>query len=108
MKRRALLTVLAVTASSAAIGATAACGVDVNDAVGGPAKVRLGFSAWPGWLPWQVGHRRPAPGLPGRGVPRQHQTGAGKAAVGWAAGAEVRASGEVMGVATNSPHADSR
>jgi NitT/TauT family transport system substrate-binding protein len=54
MNRRALLTALAVTASSAALGATAACGADDNAAAGGPAKVRLGFSAWPGWLPWQV------------------------------------------------------
>jgi len=33
---------------------TAACGGGSEDAGIGPATVRLGFSAWPGWFPWQV------------------------------------------------------
>jgi NitT/TauT family transport system substrate-binding protein len=46
MKRRALL----FGAAGAAV--LAACGDDAEKAGAGP--VTLGFSAWPGWFPWQV------------------------------------------------------
>jgi len=58
MKRRSLTRVLAVTACVAALGATAACGADDSAADGGPTTVRLGFSAWPGWFPWQVAEEK--------------------------------------------------
>lgn len=44
----ALLTVLSLAVL------TAACGSDDAEPGGGPATITLGFSAWPGWFPWQV------------------------------------------------------
>jgi NitT/TauT family transport system substrate-binding protein len=41
-----------ITAAALLLAATAACG---DDSAGDEeAAVRLGFSAWPGWFPWQV------------------------------------------------------
>lgn len=49
MKRTAAL------AATAALLLTAACGSGADAGDGdGSAPVRLGFSAWPGWFPWQV------------------------------------------------------
>jgi NitT/TauT family transport system substrate-binding protein len=36
------------------LAATGVCGSSASTATTGTAKVRLGFSAWPGWFPWQV------------------------------------------------------
>lgn len=52
MKRRTFLTAVAGTAL------LAACGNDSEAASGGSGKVTLGFSAWPGWFPWQVADER--------------------------------------------------
>lgn len=45
--------------------ATAACGSDSDDGGGGTASggtegatIRIGFSAWPGWFPWQVAEEK--------------------------------------------------
>jgi NitT/TauT family transport system substrate-binding protein len=44
-----------LTAAAALLLLTAGCGGgDSADAAGEQATVRLGFSAWPGWFPWQV------------------------------------------------------
>lgn len=40
------------------LAATAACGDDDSSGTGGTATVRLGFSAWPGWFPWQVAQEK--------------------------------------------------
>lgn len=52
MKRRSFLTAVAGTAL------LAACGDDTTDTPGAAAKVTLGFSAWPGWFPWQVAQEK--------------------------------------------------
>ena len=46
---------LALVAVVALTAVFAACGDDDDDAgeASGPA-IKLGFSAWPGWFPWQV------------------------------------------------------
>jgi NitT/TauT family transport system substrate-binding protein len=45
----------AALAGAAALLLTAACdGSSASGGDGGEATVRLGFSAWPGWFPWQV------------------------------------------------------
>ncbi|GGM89683.1 ABC transporter substrate-binding protein [Dactylosporangium sucinum] len=51
MKRRSLL----LGAAGAAL--LAACGSDTSDAAT-PGTVTLGFSAWPGWFPWQVAQEK--------------------------------------------------
>jgi len=44
-----------VIAAAAAFLLLTACGSSEDDAeAGAPTTVRLGFSAWPGWFPWQV------------------------------------------------------
>jgi NitT/TauT family transport system substrate-binding protein len=58
MRRRFLIRVLAVATCVATLGPTAACGADNGAAQGGPATVRLGISAWPGWFPWQVAEEK--------------------------------------------------
>lgn len=46
---------LIAAATAALLLTTAACGSDDEaPEAGSPATVRLGFSAWPGWFPWQV------------------------------------------------------
>jgi NitT/TauT family transport system substrate-binding protein len=44
----------ALATAAAFLLATAACGEDEPSDEDGDATVRLGFSAWPGWFPWQV------------------------------------------------------
>jgi NitT/TauT family transport system substrate-binding protein len=51
MKRRSFLTAVAGAA------VLAACGDDKSDS-GSTAKITLGFSAWPGWFPWQVAQEK--------------------------------------------------
>jgi NitT/TauT family transport system substrate-binding protein len=41
-------------AAAAALLLLAACGSTEDDDAGEPTTVRIGFSAWPGWFPWQV------------------------------------------------------
>jgi NitT/TauT family transport system substrate-binding protein len=55
MHRRSVTRVLAA-AGTVLILATAACGGAKQPAAasGGGGKVTIGFSAWPGWFPWQV------------------------------------------------------
>ena len=55
MNRR-LWMVLAACAA-VAVGTTG-CGAGEKAATPGPVKVRIGFSAWPGWFPWQVAQER--------------------------------------------------
>ncbi|GLI01995.1 ABC transporter substrate-binding protein [Phytohabitans aurantiacus] len=43
-----------LAAAAAALLLLAACGSTEDDAAGEPTTVRIGFSAWPGWFPWQV------------------------------------------------------
>lgn len=46
-----------ILAAAAALVLLTACGSSEGDDAGGsgaPATVRIGFSAWPGWFPWQV------------------------------------------------------
>jgi NitT/TauT family transport system substrate-binding protein len=46
---------VAVAAAGALLLTTAACGGGATKAAGGGStKVTIGFSAWPGWFPWQV------------------------------------------------------
>ncbi|GAA3261495.1 ABC transporter substrate-binding protein [Dactylosporangium siamense] len=53
MKRRSFLSAVAGTAF------LAACGSSSDDgASGSGAKITLGFSAWPGWFPWQVAQEK--------------------------------------------------
>jgi NitT/TauT family transport system substrate-binding protein len=53
MKRRSFLTAVAGTAF------LAACGSSSDDGPSGSgAKITLGFSAWPGWFPWQVAQEK--------------------------------------------------
>ncbi|MBE1490932.1 ABC transporter substrate-binding protein [Plantactinospora soyae] len=58
MRRRHLTELLAVAACVVVLAATAACGGDGGARPGQPATVRLGFSAWPGWFPWQVAQEK--------------------------------------------------
>ena len=51
MKRRSFLTAVAAAAF------VAACG-DESEKPGQGAKIQLGFSAWPGWFPWQVAQEK--------------------------------------------------
>ena len=48
----------AAVSAALLLAATAACGGDAAESTSGSGtaatKVRLGFSAWPGWFPWQV------------------------------------------------------
>ncbi|MEU8076144.1 ABC transporter substrate-binding protein [Catellatospora citrea] len=53
MNRRFRHRLAAVTAVAALVLPATACGAD-EPAPGAPATVVLGFSAWPGWFPWQV------------------------------------------------------
>ncbi|MEV4509658.1 ABC transporter substrate-binding protein [Dactylosporangium sp. NPDC049525] len=52
MKRRSFLTAVAGAA------VLAACGDDKTDSGSSTAKITLGFSAWPGWFPWQVAQEK--------------------------------------------------
>ncbi|WP_327006114.1 ABC transporter substrate-binding protein [Dactylosporangium sp. NBC_01737] len=52
MKRRSFLTAVAGTAF------LAACGADDDKTGAAGAKITLGFSAWPGWFPWQVAQEK--------------------------------------------------
>ncbi|GIF99341.1 ABC transporter substrate-binding protein [Catellatospora citrea] len=54
MNRRSLHRLAAVTAVAALVLPATACGGSDDPAPGAPATVVLGFSAWPGWFPWQV------------------------------------------------------
>jgi NitT/TauT family transport system substrate-binding protein len=45
---------LGAAAAAAAVLLAAGCGGDDPAAADKPSTVRLGFSAWPGWFPWQV------------------------------------------------------
>src|SRR5215468_5637797 len=46
---------MVVVALLAAVTAVSACGGKTASTGGGTgAKITLGFSAWPGWFPWQV------------------------------------------------------
>ncbi|MBF9130531.1 ABC transporter substrate-binding protein [Plantactinospora sp. S1510] len=58
MRRRHLTELLAVAACAVVLAATAACGGDGDARAGQPTAVRLGFSAWPGWFPWQVAQEK--------------------------------------------------
>jgi NitT/TauT family transport system substrate-binding protein len=51
--RRLICALTAVLLIGGCIGGCAAA-TSKSDAAGKPATVRLGFSAWPGWFPWQV------------------------------------------------------
>ena len=46
--------VLGAMAALFAVVATIACGGDDDDDSGSGEPIKLGFSAWPGWFPWQV------------------------------------------------------
>lgn len=54
MRRKliALAAVVALTASAAA------CASEEPAAPGAPVTVKMGFSAWPGWFPWQVAEEK--------------------------------------------------
>jgi len=53
--RRLLGARMAVAALLAAVTAVSACGGETASTGGGTGeKITLGFSAWPGWFPWQV------------------------------------------------------
>lgn len=54
MNRRTSLRLAAVAAAAALVLPAAACGAEDEPAPGAPTTVVLGFSAWPGWFPWQV------------------------------------------------------
>jgi NitT/TauT family transport system substrate-binding protein len=59
MKRRSFLSLLCLLLLSLSL--TVACtnpASQTNSGAGGSARVRLGFSAWPGWFPWQVAQDR--------------------------------------------------
>ncbi|MDW5324941.1 ABC transporter substrate-binding protein [Plantactinospora sp. KLBMP9567] len=58
MRRRPLTRLLAVAACVALLGATAGCGDGGDSGAAGSTTVRLGFSAWPGWFPWQVAQEK--------------------------------------------------
>jgi NitT/TauT family transport system substrate-binding protein len=58
MKRRSFITVLAASTGAALLPAVAACGADPKPVAAGTTKVRMGFSAWPGWFPWQVAEEK--------------------------------------------------
>jgi NitT/TauT family transport system substrate-binding protein len=52
MKR--LTRILAVAIAAALVLPATACGSNDESDAGSSTKVKLGFSAWPGWFPWQV------------------------------------------------------
>lgn len=54
MNRRFLHRLAAATAVAALVLPATACGGADEPAPGAPTTVVLGFSAWPGWFPWQV------------------------------------------------------
>jgi NitT/TauT family transport system substrate-binding protein len=54
MNRRDALRLLAAATSAAALLPAAACSSKSTSSTSGSAKVTIGFSAWPGWFPWQV------------------------------------------------------
>ncbi|MFY1670421.1 ABC transporter substrate-binding protein [Plantactinospora sp. WMMB334] len=58
MRRRPFIRLLAAAACAALLGTTAACGDGTDSGAEGSATVRLGFSAWPGWFPWQVAQEK--------------------------------------------------
>jgi NitT/TauT family transport system substrate-binding protein len=50
---------LMAAASAAAIALTAACGsADSNSSAAGGETITIGYSAWPGWFPWQVAEKQ--------------------------------------------------
>jgi len=50
---------LMAAASAAALALTAACGSsDSNSSASGGETVTIGYSAWPGWFPWQVAEQQ--------------------------------------------------
>jgi NitT/TauT family transport system substrate-binding protein len=56
MKRRSLIQ---AAAGAAVLGPLAACGAAKSSAAGGGGtEVTIGFSAWPGWFPWQVAQEK--------------------------------------------------
>jgi NitT/TauT family transport system substrate-binding protein len=57
MKRRSLIQAVA---GAAIVGPLAACNSAKSNAAarGGGAEVTIGFSAWPGWFPWQVAQEK--------------------------------------------------
>jgi NitT/TauT family transport system substrate-binding protein len=51
---KTLTRILVAAAAAALVLPAAACGSDGSSDAGSSTKVTLGFSAWPGWFPWQV------------------------------------------------------
>src|SRR5690349_12278866 len=56
MRRRTLVRAPAVAGGAAWLGSGAGCASTAtgDGSAAGGAKVTIGFSAWPGWFPWQV------------------------------------------------------
>jgi NitT/TauT family transport system substrate-binding protein len=52
MKRRRILSLLTVFCASLIV--TVSCGVPPTQNANNSPIISMGFSAWPGWIPWQV------------------------------------------------------